>query len=386
MKKLGLLLFLFTGCIQTDLEDLVAPALRIDNSINAIDFRVGGSYALKAVFTDDAGDSIDADFAWESSDASILSFAENVATVHEEGLVLISVRANGLEITEAIATEASRGSLQISGFTPIIQTGNSSQFKFNFIDLQGATDNSIIPTWTSSDESIAIINQEGDVTALSPGVVDISLTFDGISSVTKLEVTNDPVVLDPVLHMIKFAQFLDVDNTFQFESAYYDSEGLVDESASINWSSSNDAILSLDANGLATAHAPGMVTVEASYQNETVTVEIEVEGVLSSRTGMLMGTGYDIEGDFTLSTNEDGDLILTIEGYKPDGPGPYFYLSNINESRNVDGINLGDASASGNITINVSDIDDSVDLLTYNFLVIWCEPFGVRLGVGEFAN
>ena len=386
MKKLVLLLFVFTGCIQTDLEDLVDPALRIDNSINAIDFRVGGSYALKAIFTDDAGDSIDADFAWESSDISILSFSENVATVHSEGVVLVSVRANGLEITEAIETEASRGSLQISGFTPKIQTGNSSQFKFNFIDLQGVTDNSITPTWTSSDESIAQINQDGAITAVGPGVVDISLTFDGNSSVSKLEVTDDPVVLDPVLHMIKFAHFLDVGNTFQFESDYYTSEGRIDETAAIAWRSSNDAILSLDDNGLATALTPGMVTVEASYQNETATVTMVVEGVITARTGVLMGTGYDIEGNFSLAQNEDGDLILTIEGYKPDGPGPYFYLSNVNESRRVDGINLGDAGSSGDISINVSEIDSSVELLTYNFLVIWCEPFGVRLGVGEFDN
>ena len=362
------------------------PALRIDNSINAIDFRVGGSYALKAIFTDDAGDSIDADFAWESSDISILSFSENVATVHSEGVVLVSVRANGLEITEAIETEASRGSLQISGFTPKIQTGNSSQFKFNFIDLQGVTDNSITPTWTSSDESIAQINQDGAITAVGPGVVDISLTFDGNSSVSKLEVTDDPVVLDPVLHMIKFAHFLDVGNTFQFESDYYTSEGRIDETAAIAWRSSNDAILSLDDNGLATALTPGMVTVEATYQNETATVTMVVEGVITARTGVLMGTGYDIEGNFSLAQNEDGDLILTIEGYKPDGPGPYFYLSNVNESRRVDGINLGDAGSSGDISINVSEIDSSVELLTYNFLVIWCEPFGVRLGVGEFDN
>ncbi|MDE0471638.1 MAG: DM13 domain-containing protein, partial [Ekhidna sp.] len=90
-------------------------------------------------------------------------------------------------------------------------------------------------------------------------------------------------------------------------------------------------------------------------------------------------------GDFTINRNQDGDVILTVTNYQPAGPGPYFYLSNQNNSV-ANGLELGKAETGGNITINVSEIDNSVDLTTYNFLLVWCKPFNVRLGFGEFNN
>jgi len=386
MKKLIFLVVLLTGCVQTDLEDPFTPTLRIDNSVDEVDFRVNGVYPLMAVYTDDTGEATDIPLTWESSDNSILSFEDNTATVHEEGQVLIRVSTNGLEASTLIETLPSRGSLQISGFTPKLQSGNSTPFKFNFIDIQGSTDNSIEATWTSSDESIATINQNGLVTALSAGITDISVTFDGVSNATKLEVSNDPVMVDPVIRIVEFAQFLSGGKSFTFQSDFYNESGVLDEAATINWSSSDEAVLSINENGVASAMSSGTANIEASYDGISTSVSVLVEGdEPTERTGTLMGTGYDIEGAFTLSQNEAGDLILTIEGYKPDGPGPYFYLTNQNNNVN-NGINLGEAKTPGDITINVSEVDPSVEVSSFNFLMIWCEPFRVRLGVGEFDN
>lgn len=387
MKKLPLLLLFLTGCIQTDLEDPFDPTLRIDNSIAEIDFRVSGTYALSAVYTDDTGEPTDQLVTWESSNNSILSFDENAATVHEEGLVIITVHANGLEATEAIQTLPSRGSLQISGYTPKLQSGNATPFQFNFIDLEGNTDNNVNAQWSSLDEGIATISAAGTVSAISAGSTDISISFNGVNNTVKLEVSDDPVMLDPILRMVQFAQFLTEEDEFTFRADYYDENGLVDEDAAITWSSSDGSILSVDENGLAVAHGPGTAAIRADFQNTSASMEITIEAANNNaeRSGSLMGTGYSIEGDFTLSENEDGDLILTITNYSPDGPGPYFYLTN--QSSNVaNGLSLGDARTSGDITINVSDIDSSVELNTYNFLMIWCEPFSVRLGFGEFDN
>ena len=387
MKKLFFLPFLLAGCIQTDIEDPTPPALMIDNEIRSIEFRVDGSYPLNAIYTDFAGDEIDVTVTWTSSDNRVLSFNNNVAMPHEEGLVIIAAEANGLEQTFAIDVLPSREAITISGFIPVKQVGSSATLIANYIDPDGVTDITAVPAWTSSNEDIASIDQSGRVTALAAGNTIISVSFNNVSTSLSLEVTNEAVMVEPEIKITSFAIFLSEGSQFQFEANYLNERGEVDETADISWSSSDGNVLSIDAStGLATANTAGNATITASFEDVSASVTVEVEGeAITERTGNLMGTGYDIQGDFKLSMNEDGDLILTVTGYVPDGPGPYFYLTNQNSNVN-NGINLGEARLGGDITINITEIDDSVGISSFNFLMVWCEPFRVRLGVGEFEN
>ena len=386
MKKLPFLFLILLGCIQTDIEDPFEPILQIDNSISEIIFRVDGIYDLNAEYRDQTGEPTDIPIEWTSSDNAVLSFDGNRANPHAEGQVLITASANGLSETLAIDVLSSRETINISGFVPLKQVGTSATLIANYIDPDGITVD-VNPNWSSSSTDIATVDQNGTVTAVAPGNTEISASFGNVTNSMTLEVTTEPVVVDPTIKIITFAMFLTAEDQFQFEAQYSNESGVIDETVVINWSSSDETILTIDANGLATALAPGTVTVEASFENVSTSVSLEVEEKpITERTGMLMGDGYDIQGDFVLRIDEQGDLILTIQNYVPDGPGPYLYLSNINEFRRVDGVNLGPAKSAGNITINVTEIDPSVQLTTYDFLIVWCDPFGVRLGSGTFSN
>lgn len=385
MKKLPFILLLLIGCIQTDFEDPFEPTFRIDNAIRDIEFRVSGSYPLSAVYTDDTGEPAEAEVEWRSTDEDVITFEGHIATVHSEGFTTIVASANGLTASRTVETVGSRGSLLISGFTPIIQSGNTTPFKFNFINADGQTDNSISPIWSSSNESVATIDMAGNLTAISSGTTDITIDLDGTGNVIEVEVTEDEVMVDPVIRIFTFAQFLEVGDQFQFEADHYDESAQITDNT-ISWSSSDESVLTINSAGLATPISSGDAVVEASVEGVSATIDVTVEGgVVIGRTGMLMGTGYDIEGDFVLSEADNGDLILTIENYKPDGPGPYLYLAN--QTSNVaNGLNLGAASSAGNLTINVSAIDAQVGVNTYDYVIVWCEPFSVRLGYGEFEN
>ncbi|NQZ75446.1 MAG: Ig-like domain-containing protein [Ekhidna sp.] len=387
MKKVKFLVLLTVfGCIQTDLEDPFVPTVRIDNSVGEIDFRISGSYPLKAVYTDDTGEEVNTEFSWSSSNEEVISLDGNIASVHREGFATLKVSVNGIEDELTVETQTSRGSLSISGSVPKIQIGNSSSFRFNFIDANGTTNNMANAEWSSSDESIAFISPEGSVNAINPGTTNITVTVDGLGQTATLDVTVDPVEIDPAVRILSFAKFLSVGEIFQFEADFLRSNGQVDQNASINWSSSNENVLSIDENGSVLAASGGVASITASYNGWNAEVQVSIEGEANeSRSGMLRGTGYSIEGSFSLEKNDEGDLILTIENYKPDGPGPYFYLTN--QENNVNnGLNLGDAGTAGSISINVSEIDESVQLNSFNYLMIWCEPFNVRLGVGAFDN
>ena len=174
--------------------------------------------------------------------------------------------------------------------------------------------------------------------------------------------------------------------SYVLEAQYYNDSGIAVD-VPILWESLDPEILSFNGD-TATAHLSGIVaiTAEAEGLSDDAIIEVfapdDIVSTVTERSGMMQGvSGYNISGDHTLSINEDGDLIFTVENYTPDGPGPYFYLSNSSTSVSM-AINLGAASSSGNYTINVSDINPNIGINTFDYVIIWCEPFGVRLGFG----
>lgn len=196
--------------------------------------------------------------------------------------------------------------------------------------------------------------------------------------------------LPETLRIVNLPNSAPVDTSFSLSYEYTDTNGnLVDTDAT--WSSSNEDILSITGN-TASSHMEGSVTISVtsnglSNQQEIIVTNSDDETPTpteNSRSGSLMGTGYTISGDFILE-EIDGDLILTITGYVPDGPGPYFYLTN-SETSLVNELQLGVAENAGDYTYNISELNAEATIDSYDYLMVWCEPFRVRLGIGEFNN
>lgn len=387
MRKLFIVAILISGCIETDLQAPIDESLRI--VLSGDSFRVGETYVLESEFLNEDGQVEDVDELWLTSDPTVFSIIGNIGTALSEGTVIITVRARGLEALQEIEIEPSKGSLTISMFVDQLQVGNNFTMGVNYIDSNGnsgATD----VTWTSSDETIASINSEGLVTALAVGTTTIRASASELTDEINLTVIEGTVMVDPEVKITQFIEELNVDEAFQFVANYFDDNGMIDETQSITWTSNNSEVLTINTEGLATGISPGETTIEASSNGASMEIIVTVVGEeMVIRTGSLQGTGYSISGEFSMEYDEDEDLILTVNNYSPDGPGPYFYLTN--QTTNIaNGLNLGAAPTSGMYTINVSEIARNesveVDLFTYSVLMVWCEPFGVRLGFGEFDN
>jgi len=212
------------------------------------------------------------------------------------------------------------------------------------------------------------------------------LTFIGCIETDIEEQLEQNFMIAPTIRDVIFR----VNESYFIDAIYTDEFGDTLD-VDINWASSDPNVLSFDGD-TARCHTTGVISITAEARgllDETI-IEIfdedEDVNLATERNGMLQGVGgYDIVGDMTISTNSDGDVILNVEGYTPDGPGPYFYLSN-SASSVSGGINLGEAKATGNYEINISALDANVSINSYDYLVVWCEPFRVRLGFGEFNN
>ena len=227
-------------------------------------------------------------------------------------------------------------------------------------------------------------------------VASIFLTFAGCMGI--MGCIGDDIIDDRVPEKIRITIFVDtmaVDESYQFEAMYFNEVG-EEEAAPFIWKSTNESIITIDNNGLATAHALGssVITVETTLNNGDIisdqqTVEVTEEGDIEenpgARTGRISTTSsYLLEGDFRLEETEDG-LVLTLEdNFKATSalPGLYVYLGN-NETSIASAFEIGMVyQFEGKHTYEIQ----GAGIYEYEILLFWCKPFNVKVGEGVFNN
>lgn len=204
----------------------------------------------------------------------------------------------------------------------------------------------------------------------------------------------DDIIFDEVPEAIRILNPLDtlgLGENYQFEGRYTNNIG-VEEARTITWSSSDQAIISIEENGLATALQKGTCDITAQvdlYGSKTVTEEITVvvddETVLvdNSKSGQIKTTSsYKLEGDFTVE-EENGKLVISIaENYEASTalPGLYVYLGNnpssISNALEISRVDVFDGAHTYEV--------DGVGVNDYEYLLYWCKPFNVKVGDGKF--
>lgn len=204
----------------------------------------------------------------------------------------------------------------------------------------------------------------------------------GTDIVEELEVPEEVTISEAV-------DSLRIGDTFQFAASHFDDFGLKTDQT-ILWGSTDPAVISIDAEGLATALTEGDIYIRAWVGDAADSVKVnsgETTSLMSStRNGSLQGnSSYTVIGDFNL-TDVGDHLELTFESNfrASNGPGLFVYLSN-SSSNVTGGIEVGQLmSNSGDQTYVISK--DDAQLNTYSHVIIYCKPFGVIFGFGAFNN
>lgn len=204
----------------------------------------------------------------------------------------------------------------------------------------------------------------------------------------------DDIIMDRVdesLRITAQATSIAVGETYQFEARFTNTIGNTEEGRVV-WRSSDESILAITADGLATAVIAGSVVVSAeatledgSLLKEEMDVEVSMVTVAvetpTSRSGVIATTTfYDLEGDFTLNEINGGVSLEIADNYKATDalPGLYVYLTNNPNSIN-DALEIGEVTVfEGAHTYELA----GVNLTDYDYVLYFCKPFRVKVGDG----
>lgn len=157
-------------------------------------------------------------------------------------------------------------------------------------------------TWSSSDEAVAIVNQNGLVTGISGGICKIKAVTskNEYTILVSVSITEEPTPL----MTISGKQTVYVGSAIQLDLTFTN----VKVAPKVDWSSSDDSVATVDANGLVTGVGAGIATIRATaVLDSLITKEYLV--LVKDQTSIL----YDTIGNYVESRKIilDGEIDLT---------------------------------------------------------------------------
>ncbi len=241
----------------------------------------------------------DAVIAWTSSDESVATVdANGLVTALAEGSATITAACNGLQASASVKVNPKpvilNPTIAISPLSIELTEGETFALKATTTDIPDA-----VIVWTSSDESVATVGANGLVTALSEGSATITAACNGLQASASVKVNPKPVVLNPTIAISPLSIELTEGETFALKATTTDIPDAV-----IVWTSSDETVATVDANGLVTALAEGSATITAACNGLQASASVKVKAQPTIEDGLT-----------TIIENETIE-IFTLKGVK----------------------------------------------------------------------
>ena len=209
---------------------------------------------------------------WHSEDESVATVDQNGnITAHKAGKtrIVASVAAQARAI--AVDVKVPLESIQLNKESLNLSEGASEILEVTF-NPEDTTDDKTV-TWTSSDKAVASVDANGKVTAHKAGTATITAKVGDKTATCTVTVGKEEIGLDSITLDHKKLN-LKINGSETLKVSYNPSNTTVDKT--VAWSSSNEEVASVDANGKVTAHKAGTATITAKVGDKTATCTVTV--------------------------------------------------------------------------------------------------------------
>jgi uncharacterized protein YjdB len=238
------------------------------------------AFTANGIFSDGSTTDITNSVIWNSS-------ATNVATIAATGLAtgVSAGSANiiatsgavqsspvSLTVTAAVLTE-----IDISPDGQSIPVGGQYQLTLTGTFSDGSTQTLTNATWSSSDPTLASVDNTGNVTGVANSnnnPVTITATYNGLTSTTTVYITS---AVPASLQLTPATASIASGTTLQYSvNVVYTDGSIQPVSAGLTWQSSSSSVAAISVNGLVTGYAPGNATISVAYDSLSTTASLTV--------------------------------------------------------------------------------------------------------------
>ena len=265
----------------------------------------GDSETLTATVKPD--DATNKTVTWSTSDESIAKVDNNgKVTAVKEGTATIIARAGAKSATCALSVR--RKVIEVTSITlnkaELTLTEGDSETLTATVKPDDATDKTV--TWSTSDATIATVDNNGKVTAVKAGSAIITAKAGEKSATCALSVSRKVIEVTSVT--LNKAELTLTEGDSETLSATVKPDDATDKT--VMWSSSDASVASVDANGKVTALKEGKATITAKAGEKSATCAVNVSRKVIEVTSVTMN-----KAELTLTEGDSETLTATV---KPD--------------------------------------------------------------------
>ncbi|MBT8508659.1 hypothetical protein AZH53_09605 [Methanomicrobiaceae archaeon CYW5] len=241
---------------------------------------IGSTQQYAATGYDQSGHVMeDLTFTWASSDPSVGPIGtDGLFSAAAAGSSTITATSGGISGSTLVTVPLPPPVLTeiiVSPATASVSLGDTSTFTATAYDQYGDTMTGVDIIWSSSNETVGTITPAGLFTALAVGETTLAASASGISGTAAVTVPLPPPELASILLMPETAT-VEIGSTQSFTATGYDQYGDLLPDVVFAWSSSNETVGTVGADGLFSAAVPGTTVVTASSGSISATAAVTV--------------------------------------------------------------------------------------------------------------
>jgi len=280
------------------------------------------------------------------------TIAINNTTTKEFNFFIYLIEGEAAPVTPTVS------SVTVSPASATLEINDTQQLTATVNVTPSTADNTV--TWSTSDASVATVSQTGLVTAVAQGTATITATsnLDNSKTGTCAITVNAPAAPIPVTAIsIDATTTIAIGESKTLTVTYTPSDA--NEGKAVSWSSSNNSIATVDANGVVTGAAAGSVTITAtSTTDPTITASCNVTVQAIAVTNVSLNKS-------TLNLQVGGNETLTATVLPDNATNKNLtWSSSAPAIASVDQTGKVTAHAAGSATITVASVEDNTKAAT----------------------
>lgn len=322
-------------------------------------------FSATASFSDLSVQDVSSSAAWSSSDDTVASIdAGGAMTALKTGVATITAKSGSFTGTAVVTvTSASLQSIYLLPASGSVAAGESQQFSaYGIYSDNSQQDLTNLVSWSSSDTTVATIQNSGLAQSLKTGSTTATASFSGMTASASLQVTSaslSSITISPYLPTVPvggFQQFT-ATGTFTDGSSQDLTNGVV-------WGSDNSSVASITSSGMATGVAAGAANLSACVGSVCDSTSVRIIPatvvsiqVLPGSASIAAGTSQQFTAIATYTDGSTEDITSgatwtsSLPGSAPVNAAGLVTTSAVASSVTI---TASEAGVSGSATLNVT--------------------------------